>query len=227
MNLWEDTLYIDGKFLPISPNQCIPIFNASFDVIIGSVGSAGHKEINQAIVAAKNAFHQTHWVCDWQYRQQCHHQLRACLQKNQGEFLTTLQAQLGNANYTKLPVKNSALSFILPTLESIAAKPFLNNSSVLAVAINDNEPLQSLLNAVFLAIEKGYSIVAAVSSRFPLNAMLLSRYISMTAIPAGIINIITVNKIELAKEAFLNSPLIHLVELEKSSQKISQEVKSA
>jgi aldehyde dehydrogenase (NAD+) len=91
----EARLYIDGRLRESSTGKTIENINPATEEILGVATDASADDMEEAIAAARRAFHNTDWSTNRDLRQHCLMQLHNALQEDKEDIRAELIAEVG------------------------------------------------------------------------------------------------------------------------------------
>lgn len=203
--------YINGKQARPDGGYSRPVSDAQ-GRLVGEVGAGNRKDIRNAVEAARAA--SAAWAAmPGHGRAQILYYLAENLAVRTEEFARRLVAQTGCSDSTAKVEVDAALEQLFiaaawadkydgavhrtPIRGVTLAVP--EAIGVLAIACPDDAPLLALVALAATAIAMGNAVVAVPSPRAPLTATDLYQVLETSDLPAGVFNIITGDRDELAK----------------------------
>jgi aldehyde dehydrogenase (NAD+) len=201
-------LYIGGKQTRPDSGYSLPVFDAA-GVRIGEVGHGNRKDVRNAVEAARKA---AAWARGTAHnRAQVLYYLAENLAARADEFGRRIALLTGDG-----PAAAREVALAIERIYSYAAwadkydglvhhTPYRNVTlampepiGVLGVVCPETPPLLGFLSTVLPAIAMGNAVVAVPSSGAPLPATDLYQVLDTSDVPAGVINIVTGARDELA-----------------------------
>ena len=203
-------LYIGGKQARPDSGYSYPVFDPA-GKHRGEAGLGNRKDIRNAVEAAAKA---SSWAKSAGHlRAQILFYIAENLQVRAREFAMRLVADCG---YSEESAEREVTASIERTFYyaswadkydgRIHQTPFRNVTlampepwGILGVVCPETNPLLGFLSLVLPAVAMGNAVVAVPSARYPLAATDLYQVFDTSDLPAGVINIVTGNQLELAK----------------------------
>jgi aldehyde dehydrogenase (NAD+) len=201
-------LYIGGRQARPDSGYSRVIVGAS-GTRVGEVGDGNRKDLRNAVAAALGA---TGWAkASGHTRAQVLYYVAENLAARAGEFAARLDAMVGGRDgareveatiarlftYAAWADKHDGAVHDVP-IRGVALQ--MNEPiGVVGIASPDEAPLLSFVSLVAPAIAMGNAVVAVPSERFPLAATDLYQVFDTSDVPAGVVNIVTGARDELAK----------------------------
>ena len=207
-----ESLYIDGKWHPVSGSQRLRPVNPATEEVVAEVAAAGPVDVELAVSAARRAFDSGPWPrMAAGERAKAMRALAACLVKR-GEALDSCWlAQIG------IPVAIAAgssvratalLNYYADLAESYPfedLRPSAGYVSKFAVVVREpvgvvaaiapwNGPYASLMIKIAPALAAGCTIVMKPSPETPLEAFLIAEAAEEAGIPPGVINLLPADR---------------------------------
>jgi len=203
-------LYIGGKQARPDSGYSYPVFDPA-GKHRGEAGLGNRKDIRNAVEAAAKA---SSWAKSAAHlRAQILFYIAENLQVRAPEFAKRLVADCG---YSEESAEREVTAAIERTFYyaswadkydgRIHQTPFRNVTlampepwGILGVVCPETNPLLGFLSLVLPAVAMGNAVVAIPSARYPLAATDLYQVFDTSDLPAGVVNIVTGNQLELAK----------------------------
>ena len=203
-------LYIGGKQARPDSGYSYPVFDPA-GKHRGEAGLGNRKDIRNAVEAAAKA---SNWAKSAAHlRAQILFYIAENLQVRAREFANRLAADCG---YSAESAEREVTAAIERTFYyaswadkydgRIHQTPFRNVTlampepwGILGIACSETSPLLGFLSLVLPAVAMGNTVVAVPSPRYPLAATDLYQVFDTSDLPAGVVNIVTGNQLELAK----------------------------
>jgi aldehyde dehydrogenase (NAD+) len=203
-------LYIGGKQTRPDSGYSYPIFDP-IGKHRGEAGLGNRKDIRNAVEAAAKA---GSWAKSAAHlRAQILFYIAENLQVRAREFATRL---VGDCGYSEESAEREVSTAVERTFYyaswadkydgRIHQTPFRNVTlampepwGILGIVCPETNPVLGFLSLVLPAVAMGNAVVAVPSARYPLAATDLYQVFDTSDLPAGVINIVTGNQLELAK----------------------------
>jgi acyl-CoA reductase-like NAD-dependent aldehyde dehydrogenase len=209
-------LYIKGAFVRAESGRTAPVHDAKGKVL-AHVGMGSRKDMREAVEAARGAL--PGWTKRTAYnRGQIIYRMAEMMEGKRTELIEAIKATRTTKRAgTPTPAKlvdaavdrlvcfagwTDKLAQILGGQNPVAG-PYYNftvpePSGVVAVVAPDEPPLLGLITLLAPAIAASNCVVAIVGLDQPLPAALLGEICATSDVPAGVVNIITADRAELA-----------------------------
>lgn len=207
-------LYIDGKFPRSESGRYYPLQNGGSGVI-ANVCRASRKDFREAVVAARNAF--SGWSQASAYlRGQILYRTAEMLEGRSEQFVAELEQQgvarrLAQAEVTVSIERlvhyagwadkyQQIFSAVNPVSSSHFNFSVLEPTGVVAIIAPESSGLLGLVSNVAPAVAGGNTCVVLASESLPLSAVSFTEVLQAADFPAGVINVLTGLKEELAEQ---------------------------
>lgn len=203
-------LYIGGKQKRSDNENTLTVNNAA-GTAIGRVPEGNRKDIRNAVEAAAKA---AGWASGTQHtKAQILYYLAENLSYRKQEFCSRLQQSVGYGSADAEAEFDASINLIFTyaawcdKYEGAVHSPPMRGVTlamneavgVIGICAPDESPLLALLGLVLPAVAMGNTVVTVPSQTAPLVATDLYQVFETSDIPAGVINIVTGNRDELAK----------------------------
>src|ERR1700751_967372 len=203
-------LYIGGKQSRPDSGYSYPVFDPT-GKHRGEAGLGNRKDIRNAVEAAAKA---SSWAKSAAHlRAQILFYIAENLQVRAREFADRLTGDCGYSSESAEREVNAAIerTFYYASWADkfdgrIHQTPFRNVTlampepwGILGIVCPETNPLLGFLSLVLPAVAMGNAVVAIPSARYPLAATDLYQVFDTSDLPAGVVNIVTGNQLELAK----------------------------
>ncbi len=224
-------MLIDGRLIQAASGRRFERINPATDEIAGTAPDGGAVEMAQAIAAARRAFDTTDWSRDHAFRKHCLQQLQESCRKDADEWRTEMVAEVGTplmwtyAFQLDWPIEwslGTPLALMdtyeweidrgvleLPT-GNVRRSIVKNPSGVVGCIVPWNFPAEIMLSKLGPIIASGNTVVFKPAVETPLSALRLSRIVSETDIPPGVVNFV-ISSDHAVGEQLASSPLVDLV----------------
>jgi aldehyde dehydrogenase (NAD+) len=202
-------MFIGGKQIRPDQNYNIIINNPTGDYV-GEVGQGNRKDIRKAVEAA----HKTSWAkTNGHTRAQILYYIAENLAQRSLEFASRIEKMTGKTlNEASEEVKLSIERIfyyaayadkydgaVHQTLVRYVTQAMNEPIGVMGIICPREEPLLGFISTIIPAIAMGNSVVAVPSSEFPLSATDFYQILETSDLPAGVINIVTGDQLQLAE----------------------------
>lgn len=206
-------LFIGGAFPRSESGRVRPVLAADGKTLLGNVAHASRKDFRDAVVKARAA--QPKWAAASAYlRGQILYRAAELLEARRAELEGELRRATGRTAAAEvdaavdLLVHYAGWTDKFPQLFSTVnpvASPHLNFTApeptgVVAIVAPDAPPLLALVALLAPALVTGNAVVALASERFPLPAVALAEILATSDLPAGVVNLLTGLRAELAPQ---------------------------
>ena len=207
-------LFIGGKFPRTESGRYLNICHPKSGKHLASYCQASRKDLRDAVVAARKA--QPNWSAMSPYlRGQILYRIAEMLEgrsasvaaeiaKGSGVSISTAKSEISNTIDRILYYAGWAdkYSQVFASTNSVSSSYFnFSNhepTGVVAAICPDEPPLLALATLMAPAILSGNTLVVLASEQFPLPAITLAEVIATSDVPAGVVNILSGNRNELA-----------------------------
>ncbi len=197
----QDSLYIDGQWVPSTGTGTIEVVNASTEEVMGSIPEGTPDDVDRAVAAARSAFD------GWSTTEPSERAkvLRAIcdgLQARGEEIAEVITGEVGmplalsRRIQAGLPVLISGTYADL--IDQVEWEVEVGNSLVVKEPVGVvgaitpwNYPLHQIVCKVAPALAAGCTVVLKPSEVAPLNAFILAEIIDGIGLPAGVFNLVT------------------------------------
>jgi acyl-CoA reductase-like NAD-dependent aldehyde dehydrogenase len=206
-------LFINGAF-PRSESGRTYEVKTSKGVFLTNACLASRKDLREAVVAARTAHNS--WSKATAYnRGQILYRIAEMLQARTGEFVQEIMITTGA---TKVKAEKEVVQAIdtlvwyagwsdkissLTGANNPVAGPFYNftipeSMGVVAAIAPENPSLLGLIESIAPVITAGNTVIVLASTKAPLSAMSFAEVLATSDLPAGVVNILTGKKDEIA-----------------------------
>jgi len=210
--LIEERLYVDGQLRVAEGGRTYENRSPVTEMVIGLAADASHRDMEDAIAAARVAFDSTSWSSDRALRARCLRQLHASLERNAAAIKETTRVEVGATEPALETVQfNTAIKHLLYAADTVetyrweedlgdtkflgvpSRRKLLREAAGVAGCITPwNAPMQVNLAKLTAALGAGCTAVLKPAPDTPWTATVLGRLIAEdTDIPAGVLNIVT------------------------------------
>ncbi|WCO67465.1 aldehyde dehydrogenase family protein [Iamia majanohamensis] len=197
----QDSLYIDGRWVPSTGTGTIDVVNASTEEVMGTIPEGTAEDVDRAVAAARAAFDA--WsTTEPSERAKVLRALSDGLAERGAEIAEVITGEVG------MPLKMSQrIQAGLPTvvsgtyvdlIDQVEWEVEVGNSLVVKEPIGVvgaitpwNYPLHQIVAKVAPALAAGCTVVLKPSEVAPLNAFVLAEIIDGIGLPAGVFNLVT------------------------------------
>lgn len=207
-------IYIDGKFPRTESGRYFKIENANGQVI-ANVCRGSRKDFRNAVVAARNAI--AGWSGASAYlRGQVLYRIAEMLEGRSEQFVSELVLQGETKRRAQKEVESSIdrliyyagwsdkyqqiFSSVNPVSSSHFNFSVLEPTGVVAILAPDESPLLGLISNIAPVIVGGNTCVVLASEKKPLCAVSFAEVLHASDVPAGVVNILTGFREELAQQ---------------------------
>jgi acyl-CoA reductase-like NAD-dependent aldehyde dehydrogenase len=213
MTTWhEEQLLIDGKLTPAEDGATYDNINPATEEVIGVSADASVDDARRAIAAARNAFENTDWSRNHEFRVRCLRQLHKALQDNfdgLGDILVQeVGAPVSGLTGPMLAGPIDVVSWYADLLEGYDFTEDLGErdtfagrhrrwiekeaAGVVGAIVAYNYPIQLALAKLAPALAAGCTVILKGAPDTPWSALALGKLIvEATDIPAGVVNVLT------------------------------------
>jgi acyl-CoA reductase-like NAD-dependent aldehyde dehydrogenase len=203
-------LYIGGQFPRSESGRTMPA-EADDGSLVAHVAMASRKDVRDAVVAARSA--QASWAARTAYnRGQILYRIAEILEGRRSQLVTELGR--GGSDQPDQEVDASIdrwvwyagwcdkYAQVLGSANPVAG-PYFNftvpePTGVVGVVLPDGAPLLALTSRVAPALVPGNTTVVVASEAWPLAAVTFAEILATSDVPAGVVNILTGHRSELA-----------------------------
>jgi acyl-CoA reductase-like NAD-dependent aldehyde dehydrogenase len=234
-------LYINGAFPRTESGRTYEVKSAK-GVFIANPCLASRKDLRDAVVAARTAH--SGWNKATAYnRGQILYRIAEMLEGRKAQFVEEIVVSTGT---TKVKAEKEVIESVdrlvwyagwTDKIASLAgstnpvAGPYYNftipeSMGVVAAIAPESPSLLGLIDAIAPIIASGNTVIVLASTKFPLSAMTFAEVLATSDLPAGVVNILTGKKEEIAP--WMASHMdIDAMDISGVSAKISHELKVA
>jgi aldehyde dehydrogenase (NAD+) len=206
-------MLVDGKLTQAEGFAVFNNVNPATEETLGPAPDASAGDMDRAIAAARNAFDQTSWAVDADFRKDCLQQLQSALVSQREVLRPLLVAEAGAPVMSTYMVQldnplDATLPWSMSTMDDFLRPRQLPNNEVLGVASRRwvakeavgvvgaitpwNYPFEVLIGKLAPALAMGNTVVVKAAPDTPWIAAAMGRIIAeSTDIPAGVVNIVT------------------------------------
>jgi len=198
-------MYIDGKWVLNDSNAPRKVINPADNEEIANVAEGDEKDVNDAVIAAKDAFYNRGWKQTYaRTRANYLYQVSDELSKRKEEFamLETLNNGKVYADalediddsihqfqyYAGLATKPHGQTYEVP--DEIQSMVVREPMGVVALVVPWNYPLVMATQKMAAALAAGCTVVIKPSSQTPLTLIRLFEIIDQVGIPSGVVNLV-------------------------------------
>jgi aldehyde dehydrogenase (NAD+) len=199
--LMRDELYIGGHWVAPSTGDTIEVHNAGTGEVMGRIPSAGERDVETAVAAARGALEAWSRTAP-SARGEYLGKIAAALEARADELARTIAQEVGmplklaRRIQVGLPIANFARYAKL--VKEFAFEQRIGNSLVLrepvgvVAAITPwNYPLHQIALKVAPALAAGNTVILKPSEVAPLNAFLLAEAVDAVGLPPGVFNLVS------------------------------------
>jgi aldehyde dehydrogenase (NAD+) len=226
----EQSIHIDGKWLPSAGGAVYEVVNPATEEVIAKVADGGREDIQRAVAAARRAFDEGPWPkMAAQDRYRIIRQIADALSRRRNEITRILTAEAGAEQYllgaqfdhpvatlyhfAEIALKHN-FAEMFPEVIHTAMGPALGNTmvnyqpvSVCGLISTWNFPLYVTVQKVAPALATGSTMVLKAPPHTPLVNAELARAIEQSELPKGVFNLVTSSGAE-AGEELVSSPQV-------------------
>ena len=203
-----DSLFIEGKWRPVSGAQRLRPVNPATEEYLPDVVAAGPAEVELAVAAARRAFDDGPWPrMAASYRAKAMRELAACLIKRSAALDSCWLAQIGtpvaiaagsSVHVTGLLNYYADLAENYPFEDLRASAGYFSKFAVVvrepvgvvAAIAPWNGPYASLMIKIAPALATGCTVIMKPSPETPLEAFLIAEAAEEAGLPPGVINLL-------------------------------------
>ena len=211
--IWrEERMLIGGRLVTASNRATYDNVNPATEDVLGVAADGAGADMDAAIASARDAFDNTEWAEDHEFRVRCIRQLHEALSNHADDLRAAVVAEVGcpvaltfgpqldtpiaglpwvadlAQNYAWETSLGIAEPFGMKTLRTVRREPV----GVVGAITPWNYPVQINLAKVVPALAAGNTVVLKPAPDTPYSATLLGRLIAEhTDLPAGVVNIVT------------------------------------
>lgn len=194
-------LYINGQWVASKGGETIEVINPSTEEVIGSVPAGTVEDLNDAVIAARNAFKS--WAnTPAEERASYIKKLAATLAENREEIGKTIAMEVGMPVQLSTMIQAGMPTAVMGSYAKIATDFEYEESSGNSLVIREpigvcgfitpwNYPLHQIVGKVAPALAAGCTMVVKPSKEAPLNAFLLADAVDSIGLPAGVFNLVS------------------------------------
>ena len=203
-------IFIDGKFPRTESGRYFQI--KSNNIPIANICLSSKKDLRNAVVAARKAFHP--WSEKTAYnRSQILYRIAEMLESRKTQFLDELLIQGVSKKVANKEIERSIdriiyfagwadkINQVFGAVNPVATSHFnftlLEPVGVVGLLSSDESPLLGLVSAIIPVIVSGNTCVVVASEKYPLSSISFAEVISNSDVSSGVINILTGSKKEL------------------------------
>lgn len=212
------SIFINGKWLEVDPNQTVTIYNPATMEEIAKVAHGGKKETEKAIEAARKAF-KTWGQITGRERGNLLYKAAHALNEQANRIAKILTSEQGKPYRESLGEVKSAADFLLWYAEeasraygewlptSISSKRMLVIPQPIGVvgAITPwNFPASMITRKIAPALAAGCTVVLKPAPETPLTAIEIIKIFEKVGFPKGVINLVTGDAEEIGKALLTN-----------------------
>jgi aldehyde dehydrogenase (NAD+) len=230
----ETKLFIGGELVEAASGKTYDNINPATEEVMGQVADAGPADMERAIACARQAFDETQWSTDHQFRHKCLQQLKAGLLAEMDDLKQQIAAETGaplgicgqSGPQCEIPI-----GFIDYSLENLPSYEWSRDIGVneimggknrrlvekeaigVVAAISPwNVPLQINLAKCVPALAAGCTVVLKAAPDTPWSATCLGRIVAEhTDIPPGVFNVITAEDPKEVGDQLVGDPRVDMV----------------
>jgi acyl-CoA reductase-like NAD-dependent aldehyde dehydrogenase len=206
-------LFIGGAFPRSESGRVLPALAADGRTVLGNSAHASRKDFRDAVVKARAA--QPKWAATSAYlRGQILYRAAEVLECRRVELESELARAIGQSGAEEVTAAIDLLVHYAgwtdkygPLFSSVnpVASPHFNftfpePTGVVGVVCPDTPSLLALVGLVAPAILSGNTVIALASERHPLPAVTFAEILATSDVPAGVVNILTSLRAELAPQ---------------------------
>lgn len=197
-------LFINGQAIPAENSTYFPVINPATKEVVAEVAEGNLNDVNKAVEAALNAFKNTNWAKDKDYRFRVLNKLAELMRDALPELVELESMMTGRAiremkaQLARLPEWYEYFASVLKTLED-SAPPFggsyVNYTKriplgVVGIVTPWNHPLLILTKKLAPALAAGNAVVIKPSENTPVTTYFLAEIAKEAGVPDGIINVV-------------------------------------
>lgn len=205
-------MFIGGQFPRTESGRFYPVYSAGGDVLLANASRGSRKDVRNAVVAARKAFHG--WSGKTAYNrgqilyrmaEVCESRFRELQEELEKSGLKSAEAEREVAETIDRLVYYAGwadkYTQIFGSVNPVAG-PYYNFSTpeptgVVGIVASEQSALLGLVSRVAPAIVSGNTVVVLASEVRPLPSITLSEIVATSDVPGGVVNIITGQKEEL------------------------------
>ena len=198
-------MYIDGEWKVSASNNKREVINPATNEVIGSVTEGTIEEVNQAVIAAKDAFYKNGWKSTYaRTRADYLLQIASKLEERKDEIamletlnngkiyddsITDVEDAINQFQYyAGLATKPHGQTYEVP--DEIQAMVIREPIGVVAIIVPWNYPLVMAAQKMSAALAAGCTVVVKPSTQTPLTLIRLFEIIDEVGLPNGVANLV-------------------------------------
>lgn len=206
-------MFVNGQFPRTESGRSIELKDAK-GKFLANICWGSRKDVREAVVAARKAF--GGWAKKTAYlRGQVLYRIAEMLEKRADEFVAELVAMTGKtATQARIEVEKSIdrlvwyagwsdkFTALFGSVNPVASSHFNFSvpepTGVVGIVASLQSPLLGLVSAIAPVIVSGNTCVVIASEKYPLCAVSLGEVLVTSDLPAGVVNVVTGKRSELA-----------------------------
>lgn len=206
-------LFIGGAF-PRSESGKVIAIRDKKQKLLANVCDSSRKDIKAAVVAARNA--QGTWASRTAYnRSQILYRIAEMLEARKAQFVDGLLAQGFTKSFSEKELKTAVerlvyyagwcdkYGAVYSSVNAVASHSHNFSApeamGVVAILCGNKYPLSELVSSMAACVAGGNTCVMLCSESYPLSALTFAEVLAVADVPAGVVNILSGNFIELGK----------------------------
>jgi len=228
----ETRLFIDGRLRDATSGRTADNLNPATEEVLGVAADADAEDMDAAIAAARQAFDNTDWSTNREFRQHCLMQLHEALQQEKEDIRAELIAEVGaTVGMTYIAQMEwplaDAVRYPADLISTFQWERMLPQDAKMGVPYNRvvvkepmgvvgaitpwNFPFEIISNKVGQILATGNTMVLKPAIETPWNALRWGRIIAeKTDIPAGVVNIVPTSDNDIAQR-LVTDPRVDMI----------------
>ncbi|MDN6639833.1 MAG: aldehyde dehydrogenase family protein [Tetragenococcus sp.] len=196
-----DKLFYDGKWQDAQSNDYSDVINTANEEVIAKVVKASHKDVDQAVAAAKAAFDQWNNTSP-ETRANYIKKIQQGIKDRQEEIADTMVQELGASKTFALngqvPQSINEIQGTLDGFKDFKFEEEVDNATIIkegygvvACVTPWNYPMNQIQRKITPTLLAGNTVVVNPATNTPLTAMIYAEIIEEAGLPKGVFNLVT------------------------------------
>jgi phenylacetaldehyde dehydrogenase len=197
-------LFINGQSIPSESGVYFPVINPATKEVVAEVAEGNQIDVDRAVGVALNAFKNTTWATNKEYRFQVLNQLASIVKESLPELIDLESMMTGRpiremkAQLSRLPEWYEYFASVLKTQDDFVP-PFgghyINYTKRIPLGVVGlitpwNHPLLILTKKLAPALAAGNAVVVKPSENTPVTTFFLAELAKEAGVPDGILNVV-------------------------------------
>lgn len=202
----EYKMLINGEWVKSSTNETLPVVNPYNEEQWGTIPQASKEDVERAIDAANNAFHNVWKNINGFQRGNCMQKLADLIEEHAGKlalYETKDNGKVLRETSKQVPFSARALRYFGSYADKVYGETIpLDNGQMFDYTMREpigvavlitawNSPMQLLMNKLAPALAAGNCVVVKPSEHASVSTLLFGELVDKAGFPPGVINIIT------------------------------------